>query len=275
MKSAAFEFTAPELLLNALELQSQSPSYSKFLGGGQSMGPMLNLRLAQPDQLVSLERIGELKTHHLKESKLTLGALTTHAQIEDQVIPDVTHGFMPYVAANIAYRAIRNQGTLGGSLCHADPAADWVSTMMVLDARLEMCHVDENSRIERRQLAACDFMLGAFTTQLQEHEILTSITIPVFPADAKWGYYKICQKPGEFARSIAAVLSIESQSIHRIVLGATTSTPILINEAKPLLSSMDKARIQATLIEMGLEADEFELQNHVTAVIRAIKMAMQ
>jgi len=97
MKSAAFNFISPALLLNALELQTQYPNYSKFLGGGQSMGPMLNLRLAQPDQLVSLQRIAGLKAHRLQESKLFLGALTPHAQNEDKVVPDVTKGFMPYV----------------------------------------------------------------------------------------------------------------------------------------------------------------------------------
>ncbi len=273
MKSAAFNFISPALLLNALELQTQYPNYSKFLGGGQSMGPMLNLRLAQPDQLVSLQRIAGLKAHRLQESKLFLGALTTHAQIEDKVVPDVTQGFMPYVAANIAYRAIRNQGTLGGSLCHADPAADWVSTMMVLDATVHMSRLGANGNMETRHMAVSDFMLGAFTTEIHEDEILTNISISAFPPDALWGYYKICQKPGEFARSIAAVLSIESLGVHRIVVGATHSKPILINDAKPLLHSCDKGALQVTLREHGLEADDFEFQNHVTAVIRAIRMA--
>lgn len=272
MKSAAFNFASPVLMSSALELQTQYPNYSKFLGGGQSMGPMLNLRLAQPDQLVSLQRITELKAHRLHESKLFLGALTTHAQIEDQVVPDVTQGFMPYVATNIAYRAIRNQGTLGGSLCHADPAADWISTMMVLDATVHMSRLDANGNMQTRHMAVSDFMLGAFTTAIQEDEILTNISISVFPPDALWGYYKICQKPGEFARSIAAVLSIESLGVHRIVVGATHSKPILINDAKPLLHSCDKRALQVTLHEHGLEADDFEFQNHVTAVIRAIRM---
>jgi carbon-monoxide dehydrogenase medium subunit len=272
MKSAAFDFELPTQLLQALTLQSQSPHHSKFLGGGQSMGPMLNLRLAQPDQLISLQRLAELKSHRLHDAKLSLGALITHAKIEDKVVPDVTHGLLPFVAANIAYRAIRNQGTLGGSLCHADPAADWVSTMMLLNATLELARLDASGSVQTRQVLASDFMLGAFTTQLQEDEILNRITITAFPVDAQWGYYKICQKPGEFAQSIAAVLQIQSLGLYRMVVGATSSTPLLIDDAKTLLNDCNKNTIQSSLLHHGLEADAFELQNHVVAVARAIQM---
>ena len=97
----------------------------KILAGGQSLGPMLNLRLAQPDLLVDITRIPELKRVEETDDSLSIGACVTHADIEDGRVPDVTGGALRDVARGIAYRAVRNRGTIGGSLAHADPSADW------------------------------------------------------------------------------------------------------------------------------------------------------
>jgi carbon-monoxide dehydrogenase medium subunit len=102
------------------------------MAGGQSLGPMLNLRLAQPKQVIDISRLSELRQAKIEGNVLAIGACVTHAQIEDGDMPDVTLGLMPFVARGIAYRAVRNRGTIGGSIAHADPAADWLTTTMAM-----------------------------------------------------------------------------------------------------------------------------------------------
>lgn len=135
MKAAAFDYQRAESAAQASELLQADGLLAKVCGGSQSLGAMLNLRLVQVDRLVDVSRIESMQGFEQRGDWLRIGAAVTHARIEDGALPDVTQGLLPKVAAGIAYRAVRNRGTLGGSLAHADPAADWVSTMLLLDAR--------------------------------------------------------------------------------------------------------------------------------------------
>ena len=132
MKSAAFDYARPRDVSEALKLLSSDEA--KAAAGTQSLGPMLNLRVVQPRLLVDLRFIEELRSMKEQKDSVTLGACVTHAEVEDGRVPDPTGGFMRSVAANIAYRAVRNRGTIGGSLVHADPAADWPSALLALGA---------------------------------------------------------------------------------------------------------------------------------------------
>src|SRR5215210_5184325 len=114
-------------MAGALALAVADAGQVNFIAGGQSLGPMLNLRLVQPDLLIDLTRIPELKQIEQTDDTIIVGACITHADIEDGRVPDVTGGALPAVARNIAYRAVRNRGTIGGSLTHAEPAADWLT----------------------------------------------------------------------------------------------------------------------------------------------------
>ena len=145
----------------------------------------------------------------------------THADIEDGRIPDVTRGAMQGVAGNIAYRAVRNRGTIGGSLCHADPAADWVTVLIALDASVLLQGPDG-----ARRLHAADFNQGAFRTALQAGELLRDIRIPRLSGDARWAYEKACRKPGDFAHAMAAVLL--RGDTRRVVIGALGGRPLLL-----------------------------------------------
>src|SRR5262245_23263066 len=136
MKPVAFDYERPQDISGALMLARQEDIAVKFLAGGQSLGPMLNLRLAQPDLLVDLTGIAELKHVEANADALELGACVTHADIEDGRVPDVTNGALAAVAHGIAYRAVRNRGTIGGSVAHADPAADWVTFLAALAAEV-------------------------------------------------------------------------------------------------------------------------------------------
>ena len=124
MKPAPFAYARPRDLASALELLAREHGAIKIIAGGQSIGPMLNLRLVEPDLVVDVAGLPELRQAALEGNHLMLGACVTHADIEDGRVPDVTGGAMARVASAIAYRAVRNRGTVGGSLVHADPAAD-------------------------------------------------------------------------------------------------------------------------------------------------------
>jgi carbon-monoxide dehydrogenase medium subunit len=221
MKAAAFTWEAPASLQAASRAAGQG---SRIIAGGQSLGPMLNLRIAQPESVVSISQISEMYAASDTESYVVLGAGITHAQIEDGLVPDIGSRILARIAANIAYRAVRNRGTIGGSLCHADPAADWVTTLIALNAE---------ALTSSRTLPLQEFFTGAFRTCLTQREILTAIRIPKLGADSKFGYYKACRKPGEFAHAMAAILQTGTKN--RIVIGAVGGVPLVFEgiEAEP------------------------------------------
>src|SRR6478672_1924478 len=135
MKPVAFDYARPTSVAEAVRMLAGTPG-AKVLAGGQTLGPMLNLRLAQPALLVDVTRIPELAAVSENADAVTIGATVTHAAIEDGRVPDPTGGFLARVARGIAYRAVRTRGTIGGSLAHADPAADWLSCLSVLGAHV-------------------------------------------------------------------------------------------------------------------------------------------
>src|SRR5271155_3993253 len=138
MKAARFDYARPDSCREASILLQNSAGAGKVMSGGQSLGAMMNLRLVQPGLLVDVRAIEALRGCVVETDAVALGANTTHADIEDGRVSDPTRGLMPYVAAGIAYRAVRNRGTLGGSLAHADPAADWVNLMALLGAQYRL-----------------------------------------------------------------------------------------------------------------------------------------
>jgi carbon-monoxide dehydrogenase medium subunit len=223
VKSAPFDYEAPLSLGAAIELLARHESTAKIIAGGQSLGPMLNLRLAQPALLVGVRHLPELRAVQESHGAVSFGACITHAEIEDGRVPDPTRGLLPFVARRIAYRAVRNRGTIGGSLAHADPAADWVSTLVLAGASVRV-----HGRRGIRDIPVAELMLGAFETQIAADEILVSVVVPRLSARARWSYYKICRKTGEFADAIGGVLVDPDQGIARAVMGATASAPIVL-----------------------------------------------
>src|SRR6185312_6202035 len=201
VKPVRFDYERPSDIATALALGAREDIVVKFLAGGQSLGPMLNLRLVQPDLLVDITAIAELKRIEEGADGITIGSCITHADIEDGRVPDVTRGALRTVAAGIAYRAVRNRGTIGGSLAHADPSADWISALAALGAEAIVQGVREERRIPVETL-----MAGVFECNLAAGEILSGIRIPRFSSAARWGYYKSCRKTGEFAHAIGAYL---------------------------------------------------------------------
>jgi len=231
MKPAAFEYMRPTTLADAAALLGEPQVFSKALAGGQSLGPMLNLRLAQPDLLVDITSIPELTAVADGRDHLELGACITHADIEDGRVPDPAGGLLRHVAGRIAYRAVRNRGTIGGSLAHADPAADWISALALVDA----CAIVWTPR-GSRPVAVADLIVSSFTTVLRPDELIQTIRVPKVSAAARWGFYKFSQKAGEFAHVIGGILYDPARSLFRAVIGAIETAPIVVPDAAALFA---------------------------------------
>jgi carbon-monoxide dehydrogenase medium subunit len=205
-----------------------------------------------------------------------IGACVTHADIEDGRIPDVTRGAMARVAGAIAYRPVRNRGTIGGSLGHADPAADWVSALTALGATLTL-----RSLRGTRHVAMPDFIRGALETSLLPGEIVEAIRVPAMAASARWGYFKSCRKAGEFADAIGAVLIDPEAGTARMVIGAVEAAPLLVQHAAEWfggrITGEFKARFDARLADAMLAkagmADAADRHIHVAVLRRAVAEA--
>ena len=265
MKPAPFEYCRAGSTAQAATLLRAGDLLAKVCGGSQSLAPMLNLRLVQVDRLVDVSGIEALRGFALTDHALRIGAAVTHARIEDGELPDVTRGLLPHVAAGIAYRAVRNRGTLGGSLAHADPAADWVSTMCLLGATMLLAGPEGERRV-----AVGDFLQGPFTTALRDDELLVAVEVPRLSAAARWSYRKVCRKPGEFAEAIAAVWVDPGQGIARAVMGSLDGVPQLA-EGEDTLAALKTAPGRARWLDDAGIDDAYEREMHAEMLRRALQ----
>ena len=230
MKPAAFDYYRARDLADAIAALVQGSGGAKALAGGCSLGPMLNLRLARPGMLVDIRGVAEFRELTQGPDGLSIGACWTHAEIEDGVVPDVTRGFMRHVARGVAYRPVRNRGTLGGSLTHADPAADWITAMAALDAKAVIA-----GKGGERHEAVRELMRGAYTTSLADDELVTAVIVPVLSASARWSYEKLCRKTGEFALAIGAAVVDPERDYASVVCGAVEASPLALPETSAAL----------------------------------------
>lgn len=268
MKPIAFDYERPATLQAALKLLANADVNAKPVAGAQSLGPMLNLRLAQPELLVDLTAIPELAAIGEDKGTLVLGACVTHARIEDGGYSDPTRGVLARVAAGIAYRAVRNRGTVGGSLAHADPAADWVSAMTALGAEIVVAGAGG-----RRTVPAGEFVVGTFEPALRPGEIVVEVRVPALSADARWGYAKICRKAGEFSHATGAVLVDPSRRFARAVIGAVSGPPIVVDDAGVAAKDPGEAWVAGRLKGTALGGDAYQIRIHHVALRRAIQAA--
>lgn len=228
MKPAPFTLLRARTCEEAVEFLARAGGSAKVIAGGQSLGPMLNLRLARPEVLIDISGITALTEAREEGDSVVFGACVTHAAIEDGRVPDPTNGFMRRVARGIAYRAVRNRGTIAGSVVHADPSADWLTTLTALDAVIEIAGPEG-----ARTVALADFVVMPFTVDLHEGEFVTGIRVARRAVDTRYGYFKFCRKAGEFASAMASVVAGESAA--RGVIGATGSKPHVVQETSRFL----------------------------------------
>jgi aerobic carbon-monoxide dehydrogenase medium subunit len=271
MKPAPFEYFRPRSIADASSALQEADGAAKLIAGGQSLGPMLNLRLVQPRLLIDIAGLGELSDFDQDGENLKIGACITAADIEDQRIGTHSVPMLSKVAGGIAYRAVRNRGTIGGSICHADPAADWANLLPALGAT----YVLEDAK-GTRTIPAEEFMTSAFETVLRPGEILRTVIIPKLTKDARWGYGKISRKAGKFAMAIGIVVFDPGRGIFRAVLGATHGKPIILADAKEILGprpgkgaiEINESCVMKLLEERGI-ADGPARQLHLVALRRA------
>ncbi len=273
MKAAAFAYDRPTDVKTALALMAGANGTARIIAGGQSLGPMLNLRLVEPDLIIDISGLSELKWAERRGDELVIGACVTHGDIEDGRIPDVTRGAMQRVAGAIAYRAVRNRGTIGGSLSHADPAADWVSALAALGAKVVL-----RSTAGTRDLLIEEFVTGALESALRPGEIVEAVRVPTMTPSARWGYVKACRKSGEFAHAIAAVLIDPEQATARAVIGALDAAPVVLGDAAALFGGrvtgdfkqQFDARMADTILMKAGVANAADRHIHVEVLRRAI-----
>jgi carbon-monoxide dehydrogenase medium subunit len=269
MKPVAFDYARPASVAEAIGMLAGTPG-ARVLAGGQTLAPMLNLRLAQPALLVDITRIEELAAVTEDADAVTVGAIVTHAAIEDGRVPDPTGGFLREVARGIAYRAVRTRGTIGGSLAQADPAADWLSCLMALGAVVLVAGLGRTRRLQLARL-----MRGAMETELARDELLTAVRIPRFSRSARFGFHKICRKAGEFADAIGVVAWDPESAFYCAVAGAAEGRPIVMEmRAGPQgPQAFTAAEAQRLLQLQHFAGDAYDLQLHAVALRRASEQA--
>lgn len=232
MKAARFDYERAESLAHALEFLTLTRSDTKLISGSQSLGPMLNLRLARPRTVIDISSLSALRNITQEGSMLRIGGAITHAEIEDGVFDLLKGHPWQSVASAIAYRSVRNRGTLGGSIAHADPAADWILAATAMNAEIEISSAQGTRRVPMNQ-----FMLAAYTTVLSEDEIISAVHIPLIREETQWGYFKFCRKIGEFADASCAAYFDTSSKVANIVVGALDGAPQSLIRLANLIAS--------------------------------------
>jgi aerobic carbon-monoxide dehydrogenase medium subunit len=274
MKAPAFEYVRAQSLAEAVGLLAQANGEARVIAGGQSLLALMNLRLAAPDLLIDIARLPELAASGEDGDAVTLGAGVTHAAIEDERVPDPSRGLMPRVAASLAYRAIRNRGTLGGSLALADPGAEWPAVLAALAA--DATAIGSGGR---RTIACGEFATGIYQTRLADDEIIESVRVPKLSADARWGYIKLSRKSGEFANTLALAVADPARGDSRVVIGVANGPPLLLSEASRALGQArgadDLRRAVAADLDHAADRhfDEFQRNLHTVAALRAMQQA--
>ncbi len=241
-----FEYTAPKTIEEALSLLA---SGAKPLAGGHSLIPLMKLRLAAPEQLVDLRRVPGLDGIRRRDSAIAIGAMVTHHQIESSELLREQCPLLALTASEIGDVQVRNMGTIGGSIAHADPAADYPAALLALEARFHL-----RSASGERVLSAEEFFLDTFTTALEPGEIVFEIVVPV--EDGGVSYQKLAQPASGFALvGIAARLKRSDGRVTRARVGVTgvASKPYRAASVEALLEGT--AGADAEILRASVEAD--------------------
>jgi carbon-monoxide dehydrogenase medium subunit len=233
VKPPPFEYEQVESLDEAFELLTENADDAKVLAGGQSLIPLLSLRLTHPEMLIDINRIESLASWD-DSAGLRIGALVRHRVAERAPEMVAANPLLAAAVKYIGHAAIRNRGTIGGSVAHADPAAELPAVMMALDGEMECL-----SRRGTRRLAAADFFLGYLTTALEPDELLVAVQLPAWVAGSGWSFREFSRRSGDFAIAGAAVvLQLDGAGAiadARIALSGVADTAVRATGAETLL----------------------------------------
>lgn len=260
MKPPDFEYARPTSLDDAVAILAASAGEGKILAGGQSLVPLLNFRLAAPALLVDLNRVAGLSFLEPSAERLRIGAMTRTRALELDPVVRQTIPLLAAAAAWIGHVQIRNRGTVGGSLAHADPAAELPAICLLLDGELVVVGPQG-----KRTISAADFFAGFLTTTLGDDEILTEIRLPKLAAGERWGFREFAQRRGDFALAGAAVtLPLSGDGLTtsrpRIAVFGTADRPIRAVAAEAFLADQattaDRIAEAAVLAAAEASADD-------------------
>jgi len=270
MKAARFDYVRPDSVADVLSALAHGRGSAKLLAGGQSLGPMLNLRLARPGLLIDVSRLASLRQIEDRGAAWRIGAAVTHARLEDRRLEGAE--MLAQVAAGIAYRAVRTRGTVGGSLAHADPAADWPTALAALGATANLRRAGGT-----RSVAVDQLLRGAFATDLGEDEIIETIDVPKRSGRGRFGYYKFCRKTGEFAEASAAAAFDPERGTARVFLGALRPAPLPLPALAARVAREGAAAlpgVAAAVAEASPDLDAIERRMAVAVVTRALQQVL-
>jgi carbon-monoxide dehydrogenase medium subunit len=265
MKPPAFDYIVATDCDTAIAALARAGGEAKVLAGGQSLMPMLNFRLLRPSLLVDINRIPGFFQE--TPDSVRIGALTRHFHIETSPLIAQHFPVLAFAVAHVGHLAIRNRGTIGGSLSHADPAAELPMMAVLLDATLRIV-----SAAGSRTVTARDFFLDAMTVDLDGTELLTEIVLPKLPAQTGWGFEEIVRRHGDFAlAAVAATLTLSGSEIvqARIALTGVGPTALRVVEAESLLVGREfDENLGRRAIEAVREAISPESDLHASADFR-------
>ena len=230
MKPAPLTLLRPRTVSECLAaLDVHDDSTVKVIAGGQSLMPLLALRMSTPDTLVDVGRLAELTTVHIGPGEVVLGARVRHRQLAEDAVGPVPP-IVGMAARRIGHDAIRNRGTLGGSLAHADPAAELPAAMVLVRAEIDCRSVDGT-----RSIPARDFFLGPYLTAMRDEELLTAVRIPRPAPDTRYGFVEFSPRHGDYARAgaLCAVSAGPCGTVRNVeaVLFAIGTTPVDVSAA--------------------------------------------
>jgi CO/xanthine dehydrogenase FAD-binding subunit len=249
MKPPSFDYVLADTVEDAVSALASLGPDAKIIAGGQSLVPMLNFRLLRPTVLVDINRIAGLSFISDEPQAIRIGALTRHHRLETSPVI-ATH--LPVIAEamrHVAHLAIHNRGTIGGSLSHADPAAELPMMAVLLDAKLTIA-----AAAGKRIVPAREFFVDALTTDLRDGELLTEIEIPKLAPQSGWGFEEVSRRGGDFAlAAAAAILTLRGGTVAeaRIAVMGVGKTPLRMSAAEAMLAGQT---VSPGLLEQVAEA---------------------
>lgn len=256
MKLPPFEYSCPEKLADAVALMAAHGGEAKALAGGQSLMPILAFRLAAPSLIVDLRKIDELRRIAIAADGITLGAMVRWRDILDDAKLRTAHPLLAAAIGHVAHFQIRNRGTVGGSLAHADPAAELPCTAVTCEAEITVVGASG-----ARTIAAADFFRGPLVTALLPDELIRDVRLPAWPPQRRFGFAEFTRRSGDFALAGAAVFydsdeNGKARNAHVGVIGAA-ERPMRLRSAEDALNghAVDEQTIAATAAAAANAAD--------------------
>jgi carbon-monoxide dehydrogenase medium subunit len=276
MKPAPFAYFDPSTVEEAVSLLEQQGSEAKLIAGGQSLVPLLNMRLARPTAVIDLNRIDGLSYIREDDGWLAIGAMTRQREVERSELVRTKQPVLYAATKLIAHPQIRNRGTIGGSLAHADPAAEYPALALALGAELRARGPEGERRI-----AADDFFVTYLTTALEPSEVVTEVRVPVLAARTGWSVLELSRRHGDFALAgVVALLTLAQNGTiedGRVVLFGVAATPLRATAAEAMLRGerpgeqlfAETGRAASAAVEDGLSDvhASAEYRKHLVSVL--------